>query len=297
MKTPLFTGACTALVTPFASNEINLTVFDELLERQLEARIDALVICGTTGEAATVIDEERFLLISHAIQYVKGRCKVIAGTGSNNTANAVRLARIAQSYGADGILAVTPYYNKTTQEGIFAHYQAICGAVSIPVIAYNVPSRTGMSITLETYCRLAELNNLNGVKEASGDLPLLSRLARSCNLNIWSGCDELIVPSMSVGAKGVISTLANIVPKTVKQMCDACMVGNYAEAGNLQNDSMKLIDLLFSATNPLPAKAILSHLGIDVGDCRLPLYMSETERAAICTQVDQFFSAPEQKEE
>lgn len=290
MKNPVFTGACTALVTPFEGTEINLAVFDELIERQLEARIDALVICGTTAESATLSDEEKMLLISHAIQRVNGRCKIIAGTGSNNTVHAMHLSKLAQSYGADAILSVTPYYNKTTPDGLFKHYEAICKSVSIPIIAYNVPARTGMSISLETYQRLDQIPNLNGVKEASADVPLVSRIISSCSLNVWSGCDELTVPLMTIGAKGVISTLGNILPKTVKQICDRCLTGNFADAGKLQNENIELIDLLFSATNPLPVKAALEMMKIDVGECRLPLYIPENLKLEIQQKISKLLA-------
>lgn len=281
MKSPVFTGACTALVTPFDNNEINLKVFDELIERQLEARIDALVICGTTAEAAVLSDEERLLLISHAVHYINGRCKIIAGCGSNDTQHAVHLAKLAGSLGADAILSVTPYYNKTTPEGLIKHYEAISEAVSIPIILYNVPSRTGMTITFDTYRKLDKLKMINGVKEASADVASVARILSETELNVWSGSDELIVPMMAIGAKGSVSTFGNVVPKAFKQMCDACMIGNFTDAAKLQGQYLKLIDLIFSSTNPLPLKAILNQMGLDVGDCRMPLYLSEEEKQKI----------------
>ena len=278
MKSPVFTGACTALVTPFENNDINFKVFDDLIERQLEARADALVICGTTAEAAVLSDEERLLLLSHAVHYINGRCKVIAGAGSNDTAHAVHLAKLAASLGADAILSVTPYYNKTTQEGLIKHFEAVCDSAKLPVIVYNVPSRTGMTISVETYRRLSDIELVNGVKESSGDVPLISRILSETELNVWSGSDELIVPMMALGAQGAISTFGNVVPKALKKMCDKCLIGNFIDAGKLQNKYMSLIDLLFSSTNPLPVKVILNQMGINVGECRMPLYLSEEKK-------------------
>ncbi len=286
MKSPVFTGACTALVTPFKNNEINFTVFDELIDRQLEARTDALVICGTTAEAAVLSDEERLLLISHAVHYIHGRCKVIAGAGSNDTAHAIHLAKLAASLGADAILSITPFYNKTTPEGLVKHYEAVCAATNMPVIIYNVPSRTGMNISLDTYRQLSQIELINGVKEASGDIASVSRIISETELNVWSGTDELIVPMMAIGARGAISTFGNVSPKVLKQMCDACLIGNFADAGTLQNQSMSLIDLLFSSVNPLPLKTILNKMGLNVGACRMPLFLSDEAKETLLQKAD-----------
>lgn len=284
MKTPLFTGTCTAIVTPFAQGAVNLKEFDRLLDKQLTARVAAIVVCGTTGEAATLSDEEKLLLISHAITYVRGRCKIIAGTGSNDTAHAVHLSKMAANYGADGLLVVTPYYNKTSQSGLLSHYAAVAEATDLPVIVYNVPSRTGLSITLSTYQAISRIPNINGVKEASSDLPLVSRLMDACGgeLNIWAGNDDQIVAMMALGAKGVISTLSNICPEKVVQMTSACLTGDFTAAARLQNGSMALIDALFSEVNPLPVKQALRLMGYEVGPCRPPLYLdAETEAALV----------------
>lgn len=286
MKSPVFTGACTALVTPFENNEINFTVFDELIDRQLEARVDALVICGTTAEAAVLSDEERLLLISHAVHYINGRCKVIAGAGSNDTSHAIHLTKLASSLGADAILSVTPYYNKTTPDGLVKHFEAVCSAAKLPVIIYNIPSRTGMSITLDTYKKLSQIELISGVKEASGDITSVSRIVSETDLNVWCGTDELIVPMMSVGARGAISTFGNVSPKVLKQMCDACLIGNFTDAGTLQNQSMPLIDLLFSSVNPLPLKTLLNQMGLKVGECRMPLYLSEDAKKELLKKAE-----------
>lgn len=287
MKTPLFTGACTALVTPFRDNEVCLPEFDRLLDFQLDAHISAIVVCGTTGEAATLSDEEKLLLISHAVNRVSGRCKVIAGTGSNDTQHTIHLSKRAQEYGADGLLVVTPYYNKTSQAGLIAHYTKLSEAVTLPVIVYNVPSRTGLNVSLPVYRKLAELPNINGVKEASGNIPLVSRLLDACGdqLNVWSGNDDQLVAMMAIGAKGVISTLSNVVPRSVVQMANACLTGDYVTAARLQNNNMALIDLLFSEVNPLPVKEGLKVLGYCVGSCRMPLYLEEEQREALAEKL------------
>lgn len=289
MKTPLFTGTCTAIVTPFDKDGVNLVEFDRLLDMQLDAHVSAIVICGTTGESATLSDEEKLLLISHAIGHVKGRCKIIAGTGSNDTNHAIHLARLASAYGADGLLVVTPYYNKTSQSGLVHHYTSIASAVSLPIIVYNVPSRTGLSVSLSTYQKLSQIANINGVKEASSDLPLISRILGTCgqDLNIWIGNDDQIVPAMALGARGVISTMSNVAPKQVVQMVNACLTGDYVTAARLQNEYMPLIDALFSHVNPLPVKEALKQMGYAVGDCRMPLYLEEEQLTALSATLNQ----------
>ncbi len=279
MKTPLFTGVCTAIVTPFDKNGLNLPEFDRLLDMQLDAHVAAIAVCGTTGEASTLTDEEKLLLISHAVTYAKGRCKIIAGIGSNDTKHTVHLAKLAQAYGADGLLAVTPYYNKTSQAGLVQHYAALAQAVDLPIIVYNVPSRTGLDISFATYQKLAEIPNVNGVKEASSNLPMLSKLYGACaqTLNIWTGNDDQIVAAMALGAKGVISTMANVDPTAVVRMVNACLTGDYPAAARMQSDAMPLIDLLFSHVNPLPVKYALEQMGYAVGPCRMPLYLEEEQ--------------------
>lgn len=282
MKKPLFTGVCTALVTPFKGDSIDFSTFDRLIDRQLDAGVRALAVCGTTGEAAALSTEERMLLIQHAVSYVAGRAKVIAGTGTNCTADAVHMSRMAQAIGADGLLVVTPYYNKTSQAGLVRHYEAVANAVSIPIIVYNVPSRTGMKIEIGTYEALSKIGNINGVKEASSDLPLIARIRNRCGdgLNIWSGNDDTVCAMMALGAKGVISTTANLVPKLFAQMCNSCLNGDFREGGEIQNRLMPLIDAMFSDINPMPVKAALELAGFEVGPCRAPLWKIVEENEA-----------------
>lgn len=273
MKEPLFTGVCTALVTPFSENGINYAMLDRLIERQLAAGVSAVAVCGTTGEAATLTPQERRALVAHTVRFTDGRCKVIAGAGTNCTRDAVELARAARDVGADGLLVVTPYYNKTSQAGLIAHYETVAAAVEIPVIVYNVPSRTGMTITAETYTALSQIENIVGVKEASGDLALVSRIRNLCRdaLFVYSGSDELAVPMMSVGAKGLISTTANLVPRKFVRMLRACEKGDYLKAGDMQVGLMPLIDAMFCDVNPIPVKEALRMAGYDAGPCRPPL--------------------------
>ena len=273
MKPPLFTGVCTAIVTPFDGDDINFSVFDQLIDRQLAARVSAITVCGTTGEAAAMSIDEKLMLIQHAISYADRRCKIIAGTGTNYTKDAIRMSRMAEAYGADGLLVVTPYYNKTSQTGLIRHYEAIADSVSIPIIVYNVPSRTGMHITADTYEVLSRHPNINGVKEASYDLPLISRIRNRCgdDFNIWSGNDDNTVAMMALGAKGVISTSSNLIPKEFVKMCNACLSCDYTTGAKMQNDLMPIIDALFCEVNPMPIKAALRLCGYDVGPCRAPL--------------------------
>ncbi len=273
MKSPLFTGVCTAIVTPFDGDNLNFPVFDQLIDRQLAARVSAITVCGTTGEATAMSSDEKLLLIQHAVSYADHRCKIIAGTGSNYTKEAIRMSRMAEAYGADGLLVVTPYYNKTSQAGLIRHYEAIADSVSIPIIVYNVPSRTGMHITADTYEVLSRHPNINGVKEASSDLPLISRIRNRCgdNLNIWSGNDDTTVAMMALGAKGMISTSSNLIPKEFVKMCNACLSCDYTAGAKMQNDLMPIIDALFCEVNPMPIKAALRLCGYDVGPCRAPL--------------------------
>ena len=273
MKSPIFTGTCTAIVTPFSQGAVNLAVLDALIDRQLAAKVNALVICGTTGEAATLRDEEKLTLIQHAVRYVDGRCKILAGTGTNDTAHAIRLSQMAQACGADGLLVVTPYYNKTTQAGLIGHFTAIADSVSIPMVLYHVPSRTAMEISLDTYAALAQHPNINGVKEASGDLAQIARVRGVCGdaLHIWSGCDEHVVSMMALGARGVISVCSNLEPQKIVRMVSACLSGDFSAASAMQIGLMPLIDALFCEVNPIPIKAALQLKGFDVGDCRAPL--------------------------
>ena len=271
MKEPLFTGLATAMITPFTREGINFPVFETLIDRQLNAGVRTLVICGTTGESASLSAEERILLISHAVRYAQGRCKIIAGTGTNDTRQSVHLSKMAQDCGADGLLVITPYYNKTSQEGLVAHYRAIGEAVSIPIILYNVPSRTGMRIDPETYKALSQLPNICGVKEASGDLAMVSRIQSLCDLTVWSGDDALTAPMLAMGAQGVISTTSNLMPKPFVALCRAGLMGDFQTCAKIQRELSPVIDAMFCEVNPMPLKAAMQLSGLAVGDCRPPL--------------------------
>ena len=273
MKQPLFTGVCTAQVTPFLNGKINYPMLETLIDRQITAGVDAIVVSGTTGESAALAVPEKRELVDFAVKYVAGRCKVIAGTGTNATHDAIELSKMGEECGADGLLIVTPYYNKTTQQGLVEHYSAISDCVSLPIIVYNVPSRTGMTITLDTYKALSRIENINGVKEASADIPLISRIMNECggDLNVWSGNDDTTVAMMALGAKGVISTTSNLLPGRFAEMCRACMNQDFRKAAELQNGLMPLTDAMFCEVNPMPVKTALRMAGFDVGPCRLPL--------------------------
>ena len=286
MKKPVFEGAATAIVTPFKDGTIDFDVFRQLLERQIAAGIDAIVVCGTTGESATLSDQEKLDLIACAIQYTAGRCKIIAGTGSNNTAHAIGLSRVAASMGADALLLVTPYYNKCTQAGLVRHFSAIAEAAAKPCIVYTVPGRTGMDISPETCRELSENPLLNGIKEASGNLSKAARIQNLCgdDFFIWSGNDDQTVPLMSIGAKGVISVLSNIRPKKTVSMTHLCLAGNVLQAGRMQTELMPLIDALFCEVNPIPVKKALELEGFAVGVPRLPLTELEPSHLQLLQQ-------------
>lgn len=273
MKTPLFTGACTALVTPFLNGSINYPMLQQLIRRQLDAGIEAIVICGTTGESATLSDNEKTELYRKAKQYAGNHCMIIAGTGSNSTEHTISLSRSAEAAGADALLVVTPYYNKATPEGLVAHYTAVASSVHMPIIAYNVPSRTGMDMPVAVYQCIANLPNMAGVKEASSDITKITRIRAACpeTFSVWSGNDDQIVPVMSVGGKGVISVLSNIMPEQTQAMAKAALDGDFDTAAALQIQLQPLIEMLFCEVNPIPVKAAMKLLGFDCGDCRLPL--------------------------
>ena len=273
MKKPVFEGLATAIVTPFKNGTIDIPTFEMLLDAQLAANVDAIVVCGTTGESATLSAQEQLALIAHAIQYTAGRCKIIAGTGSNDTAHAIDMSRAASSMGACAVLVVTPYYNKCTQAGLIAHYTAIADAVSCPVICYNVPSRTGVDMTLETYQALSKHPNIQGVKEAGGSPAKIAKTIETCadDFFVWSGNDDEAVCAMALGAKGLISVLSNVRPKKTLAMLRACQQNDFRRAGALQRELMELIGALFCVVNPIPVKKALELEGILVGNPRLPL--------------------------
>lgn len=273
MKEPFFTGVCTALVTPFLDGAINYPMVDVLIRRQCDAGIPAVVLAGTTGEAPTLSDGEKLELFRRGKAAAKGRCKIIAGTGSNDTAHAVKLSISAQEAGADALLVVSPYYNKATPEGLFAHYLAIAHAVSIPIILYNVPSRTALDIPVQVYRRLSRIPNIVGVKEASTDITKITRIRAACGpeFAIWTGCDDLTVPACALGAQGVISVASNLIPEEMRDMTAAALNGDFDTAADLQGRMQPLLDLLFCQVNPIPIKAAMEVAGLDCGPCRLPL--------------------------
>ena len=273
MTAPVFTGSCTAIVTPCNDQGVDLSVLGALLEDQIAAGTDAVCVCGTTGEASTLSPEERRSVIDFCVRQVKGRIKVIAGTGSNDTKEALRRSKEAEDSGADALLVVTPYYNKATQTGLIRHYTYLADRVHTPIILYNVPSRTGVSFTAETYAALAPHPNIAGVKEASGDLGLVIRTRNACgdDFQIWSGNDDQVVPMMSLGAKGVISVASNLIPEVMRDMSHLCLTGNFPQAARLQLDYAPLIAALFLEVNPIPIKAAMTLAGHPVGVPRLPL--------------------------
>ncbi len=273
MKNPVFTGVCTALVTPFFHDEINYPLLEQLLKAQLDAGVRAIVLAGTTGEAPTLTDSEKCELFRRAKAFVKDRCLIIAGTGTNSTEHAVRMSVAAQEAGADALLVVSPYYNKGNPEGLFAHFMSVAHSVRIPVILYNVPSRTGVDIPVSVYKRLAALPNIAGVKEASTDITKIQRIREACpeDFYIWSGNDDMIVPVMSLGGKGVISVLSNLCPRETAAMTQAALDGDFDTASALQCQLQPLVELLFSEVNPIPVKYAMRYAGFDCGRCRLPL--------------------------
>lgn len=274
MREPVFTGACTAIVTPFdQSGAVNFDAFARLIDEQIAAGIDAICVCGTTGESATMSIREHIATVEFCVKRVDHRVKVVAGAGSNDTSAAVYLSQHAQDSGADALLHVTPYYNKASQAGLIKHYEYIADRVDLPIILYNVPGRTGVSFTADTYKILAENPKINGVKEASGNFSLLAHTRSICpeDFFVWSGNDDQVVPMMSLGAKGVISVASNIVPEVMVKMSHLCLEDRFQEASKLQLDYMTLIDALFIEVNPIPIKTALDLLGKEAGPLRLPL--------------------------
>lgn len=273
MRIPLFTGVCTALVTPFIDGKVNYPMMEQLLKRQVESGIKAVVVAGTTGESPTLSDEEKITLFRRCKEYVGDQCLIIAGTGSNSTAHSIELSIQAESAGVDALLIVSPYYNKATPDGIVMHYLSICHCVSLPVIIYNVPSRTGLDIPVSVYQRLSRIQNIAGVKEACSDITKIARIRNTCgpDFSIWSGNDDQVVPVMALGGQGVISVLSNVKPAETIAMCDAALDGDFDTAADFQCKLLPLIDALFSEVNPIPIKAAMHEIGYDCGSCRLPL--------------------------
>lgn len=273
MKKILFKGCGTAIATPFTKDGINFEEFRKLIEFQIEQGVDSIIVCGTTGESSTMTEEERKQTIKFAIDIVNKRIPVIAGTGSNSTKTAIEMSKYAESVGADGLLIVTPYYNKTTQTGLIAHYSAIAQEVSLPIILYSVASRTGVNILPETCLELSKIENIVAIKEASGNISQITKIASLCkeNLHIYSGNDDQIIPILSVGGLGVISVLSNIEPKFTHNMVINYLEGNKEEALKAQLKCLPLVEALFCEVNPIPVKEALNILGYKYGIPRLPL--------------------------
>ena len=273
MKKTVFKGSAVAIITPFTENGVNFDELGRLIEYHIENSTDAIVICGTTGEASTMPDEEHCMAIKYTVDKVAGRVPVIAGTGSNDTPHAIKLSIFAESAGADAILSVTPYYNKATQEGLIKHFTAIADSVDIPVILYNVPSRTGCNILPETAKELSKVKNIVGIKEASGNLSQVAKLASICDddFAIYSGNDDQVLPILSLGGIGVISVVANVAPKETHDMVIKFLEGDIETAKKLQLDMIELCDALFCEVNPIPVKAALKLMGWNTGSLRLPL--------------------------
>jgi dihydrodipicolinate synthase len=285
MKNTIFTGAGIAIITPFnADGSINYDRLGEIIDYQIENSTDAIIICGTTGEASTMTDEEHLECIKFAVKKAAGRVPVIAGTGSNDTKYAVQLSKEAEAAGADALLLVTPYYNKTTQKGLILHFTSVADAVNIPIVLYNIPGRTGMNIEISTVKELAKHKNIAALKEASGNISYVAKLIAECgdDIDIYSGNDDMIVPVMSLGGKGVISVLSHILPKETHDMVQLCLDNNFAKATEMQIKYLGLINDLFIEVNPIPVKEALNMMNWNVGPCRLPLCeMSEEHKAAL----------------
>lgn len=284
MKNTIFTGAAIAIITPMnADGTINYDVLGEMIDSQIENGTDAIVICGTTGEASTMTDDEHLECIRFAVERTAKRVPVIAGTGSNDTAYAVKLSKEAEEVGADALLVVTPYYNKATQRGLIAHFTAIADAVNIPLVLYNIPGRTGMNMEIATVKELAKHRNICAVKEASGNISYAAKLIAECGdmIDVYSGNDDMIVPLMSLGAKGVISVLSHVIPKETHDMVQYCLDNNFAEATKLQIKYLDLINNLFIEVNPIPVKEAVNMMGVNAGSCRLPLCDMTDEHKAI----------------
>lgn len=291
MKQPIFTGSGVAIVSPFHNGQLNLHVLKSLLDFQLESGTDAIIVCGTTGEASTMTYKERMQAISCCAEHVAGRVPVIAGSGSNSTEITLALSKDAISAGADGVLVVTPYYNKATQQGLIRHFSLVADAATKPVILYNVPSRTGVTIAPETYAELAKHPNINGVKEAGGNLSNIQKTRNFCgeDFSIWSGNDDETAAICLLGGVGVISVAANIVPAEIHALVQLCLENDYASAGLLQLYLKDLFDTLFCEVNPIPVKTAMNLMGMDAGDLRLPLCPpSETNLKRIRATLKQY---------
>lgn len=295
MKDVIFKGCGTALVTPFTDDgEVDFETLRKLIDFQILEGVDSLIICGTTGESATLSTEEKKEIIKFAVQITRRRVPIIAGTGSNNTKTSIELSKYAQSVGADGLLIVSPYYNKTTQAGLIKHYSSIAQSVDIPIILYNVPSRTGLNIEPSTCLELSKTKNIVAIKEASSNISQIAQIAHLCkdNLHIYSGNDDQVIPILSLGGIGVISVLSNLYPKYVHNMVYNYLDGNLSKALNMQLDSLDLINSLFCEVNPIPVKYAMSHVVLNCGKTRLPLVEpSEENKERVLNSIKNFENA------
>jgi len=281
-KTLPFTGAGVAIITPFDGYKTNYDELGRIIEDQIAQGTDSIVICGTTGEASTMPDAEHLAAIEYTVKKVNGRIPVVAGTGSNETAHAIELSKKAQELGADAVLTVTPYYNKASQKGLVQHFSAIANAIDIPVILYNVPSRTGVNISVAALKELAKIDNIVAIKEASGNISYTAQVAAEVpELYIYSGNDDMIVPIMSLGGKGVISVVSNVMPKETHEICQYCLDGDYTAARELQLKMLDLINNLFIEVNPIPVKTAMNLMGYNAGNLRLPLCEMEEKNLEI----------------
>lgn len=271
MKKTVFTGSGVALVTPVKNNKVDYDKLGELLDFHVTNNTDAIILCGTTGEAPTLPDDEHLKVFDYAAERVGGKIPLIGGTGSNYTDHAVEFSKYAQKAGLDAVLCVTPYYNKTTQNGLVTHYNKIANSIDIPVILYNVPSRTGVGLQLPALEQLSKTENIVAIKEASGNIAFMSKIAANIDMHIYSGNDDMIVPTLSIGGIGVISVVANIIPKDVHDMCRLYFDGSVKEAAKMQLKMMDLIEKMFIEVNPIPVKNAMNMLGFDVGELKLPL--------------------------
>lgn len=286
MKTPIFTGSAVALVTPFNENGVDYEELAELVEYHVANKTDAIVVCGTTGEPSTMPDEEHTAVMKFVIEKVAKRIPVIAGAGSNDTEHAIYLSKFAQEAGADALLHVAPYYNKTTQKGLCAHIEAIANSVDIPIILYNIPGRTGgLGFSIDTLKTLSKIPNINGIKEATGDLAFVGRVAEETDLNIYAGNDDIIVPVLSVGGKGVISVVANIMPKETHDICAKYLNGDTEGSCKDFLKILKLVRALFIEVNPIPIKTAMNLMGFNMGKLRMPLCDMTEENLATLKSV------------
>ncbi len=285
MKKPLFTGSAVALITPFNESGVDYKKFEELIEFHIANKTDALVVCATTGESSTMSDAEHREALKFAADIAKGRIILIAGTGSNDTSYAISLSSYAESVGYDGLLLVTPYYNKATQKGLYLHFKAIADSVNIPIILYNIPGRTGCMISLDTFKKLDKIPHIIGVKEATGDLAFAGQIAANTDLVLYSGNDDVILPMMAIGGQGVISVIANILPKETHDVCVNFLKGDFESAKNEYLKMINLVHALFIEVNPIPVKTAMNILGYNVGECRMPLCSMEDKNVETLKEV------------